>query len=72
MRTTTTTSIYTEPDAARTSCQDGHAISDVAIMIRANQNWVAAGKPKGDGRRFWLEAERELRHEAEQSLRRAW
>lgn len=42
-----------------------NAVSEVAIMIRAHENWVAAGRPKGDGRHFWLEAERELRQEAE-------
>ena len=37
------------------------AESDVAIMLLAHEKWVAAGRPKGDGRRFWVEAERALR-----------
>ena len=41
-------------------------ISEVAIMIRAHEKWVFAGKPNGDGGIFWSEAERELRQEAEQ------
>jgi hypothetical protein len=30
------------------------------IRVRAYQKWEAAGRPDGDGPRFWLEAEREL------------
>jgi hypothetical protein len=40
------------------------AISQVAIMVRANEKWVAAGMPKNDADRFWSEAEQELRQEA--------
>jgi hypothetical protein len=31
-----------------------------AIRVRAYECWEAAGRPEGDGVRFWLEAEREL------------
>jgi len=31
-----------------------------AIRLRAYEKWEVAGKPLGDGVRFWLEAEREL------------
>jgi hypothetical protein len=36
------------------------SVSEQAIRVRAYQIWEAAGKPAGDGVRFWLEAEREL------------
>jgi len=32
----------------------------VDIQHRAFHKWEAAGKPTGDGVRFWLEAEKEL------------
>jgi hypothetical protein len=35
-------------------------------MIRAHEKWLAAGMPKGNGRSFWIEAERELRAQAQQ------
>lgn len=44
--------------------EGGNSVSEVAIMIRAHENWVAAGRPNGDGRHFWVEAERQLRQEA--------
>jgi hypothetical protein len=31
------------------------------IRVRAYQKWLEAGSPEGDGERFWLEAERELK-----------
>jgi len=31
------------------------------IRMRAYLRWEAAGRPSGDGVRFWLEAEQELR-----------
>jgi hypothetical protein len=31
------------------------------IQVRAYQMWEAAGRPAGDGIKFWLEAERELK-----------
>lgn len=31
------------------------------IQVRAYQKWEAAGRPAGDGLKFWLEAERELK-----------
>jgi hypothetical protein len=30
------------------------------VRVRAYGKWVSAGKPAGDGVRFWLEAEQEL------------
>jgi hypothetical protein len=35
-------------------------VNDEDIRLRAYQEWEAAGKPSGDGVRFWLEAERQL------------
>ena len=35
-------------------------VSQEVIRLRAYEKWEAAGKPGGDGVRFWLEAEREL------------
>ena len=35
--------------------------SEDEIRLRAYMKWEAAGKPTGDGTRFWLEAERELK-----------
>ena len=49
----------------RPESQPHTPVSEVAIMIRAHEIWVAAGKPNGDGRPIWLEAEQELRREAE-------
>jgi hypothetical protein len=31
------------------------------IRVRAYHKWLEAGSPEGDGERFWLEAERELK-----------
>ena len=30
------------------------------IRLRAYMKWMAAGRPEGDGVKFWLEAEQEL------------
>jgi Protein of unknown function (DUF2934) len=46
--------------------QDYGHITQLDIMVRANQKWAAAGMPNGDGSRFWVEAEKELRQEAVQ------
>jgi hypothetical protein len=34
------------------------------IRVRAFRRWTEAGKPDGDGSRFWLDAERELLQES--------
>jgi len=39
---------------------DGKLVSDEDIRLCAYQKWEAAGKPAGDGVRFWLQAEQEL------------
>jgi len=39
-------------------------LSQVAIMVRAHEKWVAAGRPKDDANYFWSKAEEELRQEA--------
>jgi Protein of unknown function (DUF2934) len=39
---------------------NGKLVSDVDIRLCAYRKWEAAGKPAGDGIRFWLEAEQEL------------
>ena len=37
-------------------------VSEEAIQVRAYHKWEAAGKPKGDDMRFWLQAEQELKN----------
>jgi len=39
------------------------SVSDEERRLRAYLKWEAAGRPDGDGSRFWLEAEQELFHE---------
>jgi hypothetical protein len=39
-------------------------VTPEAIRQCAYQKWEAAGRPPGDGVRFWLEAERELCQES--------
>jgi len=46
-------------------------VSQVAIMVRANEKWVAAGMPKNDANHFWSEAEQELRQEAAEQMKTA-
>ncbi len=40
--------------------QNCKPVTEEAVQVRAYQKWESAGKPAGDGVRFWLEAEREL------------
>ena len=40
--------------------QKGKAKSHAVVQLCAHQKWEAAGRPNGDGVKFWLEAEREL------------
>jgi hypothetical protein len=40
---------------------DRQPVSVDEIRLRAYLRWEAAGRPPGDGVRFWLYAERELR-----------
>lgn len=37
-------------------------VQEDAIRRLAYRKWEEAGRPATDGREFWLEAERELRH----------
>jgi hypothetical protein len=39
------------------------------IRVRAYTKWAAAGKPPGDGVKFWLQAERDLLTEMQSKLR---
>lgn len=39
---------------------NGQPVSEEAIRLCAYAKWEAAGKPGGDGTRFWFEAEKEL------------
>lgn len=39
---------------------NGQPLSEEAIRLCAYGKWEAAGRPAGDGMRFWLEAEKEL------------
>jgi hypothetical protein len=52
----------TPTKAAAPSGDNDHRklVSDEDIRLCAYQKWEAAGKPAGDGVRFWLEAEQEL------------
>jgi len=40
--------------------QSGTLSTEESIRLRAYLRWDAAGRPGGDGVRFWLEAEKEL------------
>jgi hypothetical protein len=40
----------------------GRPVSEDDIRLCAFGKWVAAGRPGGDGIRFWLDAEQELSH----------
>jgi hypothetical protein len=42
------------------STSKGKSASEETIRVRAYQKWESAGKPGGDGVKFWLEAEREV------------
>ena len=46
--------------ALGTPDQNGKPVTGESVQVRAYQKWESAGKPAGDGIRFWLEAEREL------------
>jgi Protein of unknown function (DUF2934) len=54
----------TAPTAAIVAPSDndrhGGVVSDEEIRLCAYRKWEAAGRPAGDGVRFWLEAEQEL------------
>jgi len=39
---------------------NGKAVSEEAVRLFAYQKWEEAGKPNGNGVKFWLEAEEEL------------
>jgi hypothetical protein len=41
--------------------QEGSTPSEEKIRLHAYYRWDAAGRPGGDGVKFWLEAEQELR-----------
>jgi hypothetical protein len=53
----------------RPESQPHTTVSEVAIMVRAHEIWVAAGRPKGDGKPFWSQAELELQRESQSA---AW
>jgi hypothetical protein len=40
--------------------EDGKRPSEENIRLHAYHRWDAAGRPGGDGLKFWLEAEQEL------------
>jgi hypothetical protein len=44
------------PDQA----QNAKAVSEDTVRLHAFWNWTLAGKPEGDGVKFWLDTEREL------------
>jgi hypothetical protein len=50
-----------EIDRVEISTADiGKSLPEEAVRIGAYLRWDAAGRPGGDGVRFWLEAEQEL------------
>jgi len=53
--TTTAASAVIDKDSRSKS------VSEEAIRVCAYCKWESAGKPDGDGTRFWLEAENELK-----------
>jgi hypothetical protein len=51
--------------AAQAVSDNGHhenGVSEEAIRARAYEYWESSGRPEGDGLRFWLEAEQELKN----------
>jgi hypothetical protein len=51
----------TAATAAPVAIPPARPIAEEAIRLRAYQKWEMAGKPAGDGVRFWVEAEKELK-----------
>lgn len=49
------------PRASATPDRDGQPTVEEAIRLGAYLKWEAAGMPGGDGVKFWLEAEKEIR-----------
>lgn len=50
----TVASVLAEPSP------NGQPVSEASIRLCAYRKWEIAGRPGGDGVKFWLEAEREL------------
>lgn len=48
--------------AAGGTGQTARTVSADDVRLCAYRKWERAGKPTGDGVRFWLEAEQELAH----------
>jgi hypothetical protein len=53
---------FVKPTSAVESSDNGTSPSEEAIRHRAYLRWDAAGRPGGDGVKFWLQAENELLH----------
>jgi hypothetical protein len=51
---------FVKPTSAVESCDDGTPPSEEAIRTIAYLRWDAAGRPGGDGVKFWMEAEKEI------------
>lgn len=70
MRTTTELTTTSKGKAAAAASaracvatdRDGKPTVDEAIRLGAYLKWEAAGMPGGDGVKFWLEAEKEIRN----------
>ena len=54
--------------AVGTECDDRQSISVEDIRHCAYRKWESAGRPSGDGTRFWLEAEQELVEEPQSTV----
>jgi len=60
-----TTATATQPTVASgDKICNGQLVCAEDIRLRAYRKWESAGKPTGDGIRFWLDAEQELRQGA--------
>jgi DUF2934 family protein len=55
-----TSSVASDAPKPAPATSNGQTPHRSAIQLRAYNKWMEAGRPPGDGVRFWLEAEREL------------
>ena len=49
-----------QPDAATPAVAGPVPVADDEVRVAAYHLWEAAGRPAGDGVRFWLAAERQV------------
>jgi len=56
----TNTAVVLRTDGSSIPATNGQAVPEDAIRLGAYLKWEAAGKPVGDGVKYWLESERDL------------